>query len=549
MHRKLFKNALIVDVFRQRVFKGSFTIKNERFEFVEENDLTCNEPCEVIDLQNKFVIPGLIDAHMHVESSLVTCHSFARTALKHGTVAVLQDPHEMANVFGKKGVQFMIEDGRKQPLIFYCAIPSCVPTTRSNLETPNASIEPEDVEELSENENVIALGEVMDYRGLLNGDEKLLKILQIAKERNLLIEGHCPTLSGEELSKYISVGVGSDHTLMTPRKICEELSKGMCVMIQEKSLTEENIETIKSLVDRSRVLLVTDDVPPTKFVKGHLNRIVSEAIRKGWDSLDAIASATIRVARYLDLKDLGAISPGKKASFFTCEDLQNLQPEEIYCNGKDLSRLNFEPTLGHFENSLKRRDLSQDIFKLTSVSDGLRRVNTVIMNAENTLTDLKIEDLRIENGFGVGDFVNIAVLHRGTLKGHVGLLKGLGMQKGAFVSSFAHDSHNILVIGKCSWCMKKAVEELLEMGGGMVYYDGENLAKLRLEIGGIISDRDVEDVAEDLKKIEEQLTQSGANHKNLLTFLTVLSLTVSPKYKFSDLGIVDVESSRVLGNL
>jgi len=549
LYRKLFKNALIVDVFRQRVFKGSFTVKGGNFEFVEQDEMTSNEPSEVVDLNGKFVVPGLIDAHMHVESSLVTCHSFAKTALKHGTVAVLQDPHEMANVFGKMGVQFMIEDGRKQPLSFYCAIPSCVPTTRSNLETPNASIEPEDVEELSKNGTVIALGEVMDYRGLLNGDEKLLKIIQIAKDKKLLIEGHCPTLSGEELSRYISLGVSSDHTLMNPQKIHEELSKGMCVMVQQKSLTEENIATISTLADRTGVLLVTDDLPPTKFVKGHLNRIVNEAIEKGWEPLDAIASATIRVARYLGLKDLGAISPGKKASFFTCEDLQHLQPLEVYCDGKDLSQLNFEPTVGHFENSLKRKDLSQDTFKLTSVSDGLRRVNTIIMNAENTFTALKTEDLRVENGFGVGDFVNVAVLHRSTLKGHVGLLKGLGMQKGAFASSFAHDSHNILVIGKCSWCMKRAVEELLEMGGGMVYFDGENLARLRLEIGGIISDRDVEDVAEDLRKIEEHLNKSGAYHKNLLTFLTVLSLTVSPKYKFSDLGIIDVESCRILRNL
>ncbi|MGJ8454492.1 adenine deaminase C-terminal domain-containing protein [Pseudothermotoga sp. U03pept] len=549
MQRKIFKDGLIVDVCRQRIFKGWFSVLGGRFELVEEDDITTNEPCEIIDLGGKYVVPGLIDAHMHVESSLVNCRSFARAALREGTVAVLQDPHEMANVFGRLGVQFMIEDAERQPLSFYCAIPSCVPTTRKNLETANAVIEPEDVEELARYKNVIALGEVMDYRGLLNGDEKLLKILQVAKEKNLLIEGHCPTLSGEELSKYIFLGVGSDHTLMNKKKIAEELSKGMCVMMQEKSLSEENITAIMSLPDRSRVLLVTDDVPPTKLVDGHLNKVVVEAVRNGWDKLDAIASATIRAASYLRLKDLGAISPGKRASFFLCEDLESLQPTEIYCDGVPFSQLRFQAVKSYLEKFFISKLLSEEDFKLTDVDDGVRKLNVVVMNQNNTFTDLVKEEVKIKSGFALGNYVNVGVFHRKTLKGHVGLLKGLGMQKGAFASSFAHDSHNLLVVGKCSWCMKRAVEELFKMGGGMVYCDRDNLVRLPLEIGGIISDREVEDVAKDLTKIEELLKESGASHKNLLTFLTVLSLTVSPRYKFSDLGIVDVESCRLLRNL
>ncbi len=549
MGRKLFKNAKIVDVLRQRIFDGWFLIEDGRFKFVEEGEVTENEPVDVIDLTKKYAVPGLIDAHMHVESSLITCNGFAKIALKHGTVAVLQDPHEMANVFGADGVKFMIENAKEQPLEFYTAIPSCVPTTRKNLETPNASIEPDDIERLTKMKNVIALGEVMDYVGIINNDEKLLKIIQIAKRHNLLIEGHCPTLKGKELSKYITIGVGSDHTLTYPEKIFEQLSKGMYVMIQEKSITQENVQAIWSLKDRSRILLVTDDTTPTKLLKGHLNKIVSLAIKQGWDILDAIASATIRASSYLGLKHLGAIAPGKCASFFVTQDLEELVPEIVFCKGIEYEKLSFEkPYVESFGAIFAKKDLLERDFYLSGITNGNKRLNVVICNDQNSFTRLSQESVTVKDGFAVGDYVNVAVFHRKSLKGHVGVLKGFGMKKGAFASSFAHDSHNILVVGKSSEYMKKALQELLKIGG-MVYCDDSNVETVPLEIGGIITSQEVEIVAQKLERIEILLKENGVKHKNPLTFLSVLSLTVSPLYKFSDLGIVDTEKAEVLSNI
>jgi len=374
VERKIFLNARIVDAITQTILNGWFSVKNGRFEFVEEGEVNVNEPVEIVDLKGLYCVPGLIDAHMHVESSLVSCSEFAKAALRHGTVAVLQDPHEMANVFGKDGVRFMFEEGSLQPLKFYGAIPSCVPPTRFNLETANASIDQEDVEELVKIKNVLAIGEVMDYPALVQNNEEILKIIEAGLRHNLLIEGHCPTLSNEELSKYIFNGVGSDHTLTDPKKMLEQLRKGMFVMIQEKSIKPENIELIKKLPDRSRILLVTDDVPPSRLIEGHLNLLITKAIENGWPTLDAIASATIRPASYLRLKDLGAIAPGKKACFFVCEDLSQPKPLKVFVDGIETDRLDFPKLTFSFPPSIFVRSFDEKDFKLTNVPDGVRKV-------------------------------------------------------------------------------------------------------------------------------------------------------------------------------
>jgi len=551
VERKIFLNARIVDAITQTIFNGWFSVKNGRFEFVEEGEVNVNEPVEIVDLKGLYCVPGLIDAHMHVESSLVTCSEFAKAALRHGTVAVLQDPHEMANVFGKDGVRFMFEEGSLQPLKFYGAIPSCVPPTRFNLETANASIDQEDVEELVKIKNVLAIGEVMDYPALVQNNEEILKIIEAGLRHNLLIEGHCPTLSNEELSKYIFNGVGSDHTLTDPKKMLEQLRKGMFVMIQEKSIKPENIELIKKLPDRSRILLVTDDVPPSRLIEGHLNLLITKAIESGWPTLDAIASATIRPASYLRLKDLGAIAPGKKACFFVCEDLSQPKPLKVFVDGIETDRLDFPKLTFSFPPSIFVQSFDEKDFKLTNVPDGVRKVRVVVANPQNSFTELAEETIVVKDGFAEGDFVNVAVFHRKSSKprGHVGLLKGFGLHRGAFASSFAHDTHNILVVGRCAEHMKVAANELLNMNGGIVFYDGSILLKLPLEIGGIISERSLIEIAPALRQIEERLKFNGAKHAKPFLFLSTLSLTLSPKFKFSDLGIVDVESAKLLCNL
>lgn len=556
MRRKIFKNARIVDVIQKKIYKGWFSVLEGNFEFVEKGDYKDELDGEVMDLKGLYAIPGFIDSHMHIESSLVTPKVFSQAVIPHGTVAVLQDPHEMANVFGKKGVEFMIENALGQPLEIYTAIPSCVPTTRKHLETSNAEITPDDVRELSEKEGVIALGEVMDYNGVLEGDERLLKILSIARERNLSIEGHCPTLRGRDLSSYLYHGIRSDHTLTNPNKMEEQLRKGMYVMIQRKSLTEENIRFIMGLKDRSRILMVTDDFLPSDLAVGHLNLLVNLAISKGWDPLDAISSVTIRPAVYLGLRHLGAISPGKKASFFISESIEEIKPLEVFVKGSPYTSSMLKDTRNfeEFSNSINLRKLRKEDFRVYKKEyHGHLEVNVIsVDNTENTLTTLSKRILRFENGYPVidasKDISIIAVFKRKEVvpKGCVGFIENIGLRKGAFATTFSHDSHNILVIGKEIESMVKAVNSVIEAKGGMsIFIDGK-VHLLELPIGGLITDEPFERVLYKFQKMESKLRDAGVRHREPVKLFSVLALTVSPFYKMSDLGIVDVEEGRLL---
>ena len=551
--RRVFENARVLDVANQKVFTGWFSIVDGLFEYVEHGPVPRELKGETVDLKGSYVVPGFIDAHMHIESSNVTPEAFSKAALEKGTVAVLADPHEMANVFGIYGVRFMIENSKNQPLEIYTAIPSCVPATRMPVETPNARITGRDVEALSKERGVIALGEVMDYVGLLSENEELLEIVKAGKRAGLLMEGHCPTLKGLELSRY-SFWIRSDHTLTDPLKIEEQLRKGMHVMLQRKSLTTQTASFIMKLKDRSRLLLVTDDVPARVLIKEHLNGIVNRAIENGWEPLEAIASATLRPSTYLGLSHLGLIAPGRKASFFTCRSLESIEPVEVFVAGTELVKLETAPTLGveRLRQSIKLRKVTRNDFKLLNEDfTGIIDTKVVTMNTRNSQTELGIESVSFREGFPNtegSDLVQVKVFARGSEnpgKGG-GLLRGLGLKRGAFASTFAHDSHNILVVGKSPDEMTSAVNYLLENGGGMVFLQNGKPVFLPLNIGGIITDAPVERVAETEEELESALKDAGVTHDNPLIFLTVLSLTVSPLYKFSDLGLVDVERGKVI---
>lgn len=553
--RKIFVNAMIVDVIQETVYNGWFSVINGRFEYVEEGVFPKDISGDVFDVGLRYVVPGLIDAHVHIESSCLTPMRFAEAVIPWGTCAVLQDPHEMANVFGAKGVKFMIENSWFQPLRIYTAIPSCVPPTRKHLETCNAMISAEDVAELSTLEGVVALGEVMDYKGVLEGDEEITRILATAKRLGLSIEGHCPTLKGRELSKYIACGVGSDHTFTNPAKISEQLRKGMYVMLQAKSLTKENVSFIMELKDRSRILLVTDDTPAAGLLEGHLNQVVRLAISKGWDPVDAIASATIRPAVYLGIKDLGSISPGKVASFLIVEDLENLRPEHVFINGELYSPKMLVKTKGEdrFINSLRIRKLTKSDFRMlkNELSPRLKVNVIIIVDQETSLTNLGQEEIRFKRGFPFienEDLAQIAVFRRDKKEptGCIGLIRGLGLKKGAFATSFAHDCHNLLIVGKEPDSMVSAANAVIQAGGGMAVSDARSISLLELPIGGLITDESFKNVATKQQEIEDRLKLMGVKHKRPLVLLTTLALSTSPYYKISDLGIIDTENSRII---
>ena len=574
----LIYNACIADVFRMRVFDGWIGIRDGRFIYVEEgtppNGIVA---AETHDLSGGVIAPGLIDAHMHVESSLLTPRGFAQAVVPHGTTAVLADPHEVANVAGEEGVRWMIRASQNLPLRIFYAIPSCVPATSPEIEWTRAVFDADTVKRLTPEPSVVALGEVMDYGQVLANGERLRGMVDAAHDAGLLVEGHIPTLRCTDLSQYLAWRISSDHTLTTPEKIREQISKGVAVMLQMKSCVTGNIATVNALPDHSRLLLVTDDVEPALLTQGHLSIIVRMAIDAGMPPLEALASATIRPARYLGLRDLGGIAPGLRADFMVMRDLDTFPPSQVFCAGRRVAAagkltiedLPFTPpppgitelpgpfTHANFalaNDAACNTDHGTLALAVTQVPGSRMTIlaNAVVIKSITTsLTDLEKIRIRVENGFA--QFIDddglglVAVIARDGSSKSVGVVKDLGWCAGACASSFAHDSHNLLVVGRNAEEMCAAANAVREMRGGIaVVREGTVIAALPLPVLGLLSDAPLEEIVHGFERVENTLRDLGMRHQRPFLMLSLLALSVSPRFKFSDKGVVDVEARRLL---
>jgi adenine deaminase len=558
--------AEIVDVVTQSTYRGWFAVRGGRFVEVEAGEPPPHDELparERVDAGGAVVLPGLIDAHMHIESSLVTPRRFAEAALPWGTTTVLQDPHEVANVLGAPGIRWMVRAGQGLPLRVLSAVSSCIPATSPDIETPNASIRPDEVLELAREPGVVALGEVMDFQGLVDGDPHLLAIVRAGAEAGLSLEGHVPTLTGPALSRYVAHGIRSDHTLATPEKLREQLRKGLWVMIQEKSLTPDVVAAVMALPDRSRVMLITDDVMPNRLTSGHMSRIVSTAIAQGWEPLDAVAAATLRPASYLGLRDLGAIAPGHHADYLVCDALGAWPPRQVVRGGAVVaeggrvvpfaSETPADPLLA---TPFAVREVPEALLTLpTGPGHRTVRARVIVVNQVNSFTRLEERDVHVVDGVPEADGLALALVIprealRGPLSGRfeVCLVAGLGLTRGGWASSFAHDSHNVFVLGRSPADMAAALRAVLDAGGGMAFApgDGGPVAALPLPLAGLLSDEPIDAVAAGFDALERGLRDAGVAVRHPVLLLTLLPLTVSPDWKISDKGIVDVERRRVL---
>ncbi|UQN08958.1 adenine deaminase C-terminal domain-containing protein [Deinococcus sp. QL22] len=549
----LLTHARVFDVTRDRVFDGWLGIRAGRLQYVEEGEVPGGLLArQTRDLRGARVVPGLIDAHMHIESSLLTPRRFAEAVLPHGTTTVMTDPHELANVLGVAGVQYTLEASEGLPLRVYVAVPSCVPATSPDLETALGHIGADDVRRLALHPRVLALGEVMDYQGLAAGVTQLPALIEAAQAAGLLIEGHTPTLGGMVLSDYTAYGILSDHTLSTPEKLLEQLSKGYTVMLQEKSLNAEVVRAVLELPDRSRVLLVTDDVMPNRLPGGHLSRLVNLAASLGWPLVDAVAAASLRPAMYLGLRHVGLLAPGRAADLCVLGPGEDFQVDETYVNGTLVARQGrcvtelqaFPAPVG---GQLLRPEVDASALQF-GVSTGLHLTNTLTCNTRNTFTRLETVPVAFQDGWPVDPALNaVAVFTRqGSAPPGLGLLRGFGLQAGAFASTLAHDSHNLLVVGQSREDMVAAARTLQRAGGGMVYVRGDEVIHLPLEVAALISDAPLGEVAGQVEAIEAALRRGGVTHLHPILFLTILPLTVSPQVKVSDRGLVDVERRALL---
>ena len=503
---------------------------------------------QIVDLAGRYVCPGFMDAHIHLESSMVQPSEFAKAVVPHGTTTVFCDPHEIANVLGLTGVRYILDASEGLPLSVYVMAPSCVPAT--HMETAGAELSATDIQGLWSQERVIGLAEMMNFPGVLFRVPAVLDKIKGAGDRP--IDGHAPGLSGLDLNAYIAAGVESDHECTALDEAREKLQKGMHIFIRDGT-TSRNLHNLLPLITPGNSRLChfcTDDRhPETLVTEGHIDDLVRKAIAWGLDPVTAIQLATINTAEYFGLRKVGAVAPGYRADLLVLDDLAAVQVTQVYTAGKlvanDGSFLPSPAALPHVPIQLSIHvDLSALSFALPA-GEGLARVIGVPLDQIGT--DNLCMEVAAENGYVVSDperdVLKIAVVERHHATGNVGLglVKGFGLKHGAIASSVAHDSHNIVVVAANDDDMRAAVMAIIDMGGGQVVVaGGETHAACPLPIAGLMSDRPLEDVRDEVAALNEAAHGLGCTLSDPLMTMAFLPLAVIPTLRLTDKGLVDV---------
>jgi adenine deaminase len=506
---------------------------------------------EIVELDGGILSPGFIDGHFHLESSLLIPAEFARAVLPHGTTTVVADPHEIANVAGIAGVQFMLEASEDIGLeVFYMA-PSCVPAT--HLETAGAELSANDIEKLAQHPRVLGLAEVMNFPGVIMGDESMLDKLERFLDNT--IDGHSPGLSGAQLDAYLCGGIGSDHECTRLEEAREKLGKGMHIMLREGSQARD-MEALAPLVTsqtKQRCMLVSDDCHPEDLLEqGHMNRVLKRAMELAIDPITAIQLVSLNPARYFGLRTLGAIAPGYQADMVLLNSLQPLQIGRVYKKGKLVAEngkclLAKKPVAAEVQLiSMNLEELKEEDLRLQVQGSEMRAIRAV----PNTLiTEEEIVTVADSQGQAVSDanrdLLKIVVIerHQGSGRKGFGFVRGLGLRKGALASTVAHDSHNLIVVGVSDSDMVVAANTLRELGGGLVVVsDGQVQAQLPLPVAGLMTAASLEQVVAWKKEVNQAALELGATLEHPFMALSFLALPVIPKLKLTDQGLVDVES-------
>lgn len=546
----LLKNAKIVNVLSGDIHEEDIAIAHGMI--VGFGDYNARE---TIDIKGNYLSPGFIDGHIHLESTMVTPLEFSRTVIPLGTTSVVCDPHEIANVLGIEGIRYILKSGKDLPLDIYIMLPSCVPATE--METSGAHLGAHELSLLIGEERVLGLAEMMNFPGVINMDPEVMKKIKIANKK--IIDGHAPLLSGKALNAYISAGIRSDHECTGLEEAREKIRKGMWIMIREGT-SEKNMEDILPLVNSAnsrRCLFVSDDRHPLDLLRdGHINYSLKKAVGLGLDPLIAIQMVTINPAEYFRIAGKGAIAPGYIADLVVLEDLKDFNVKKVFKDGRLVAEDGklISRDSGH-EGIVIRSTMNLDTKSIGNLSIKAEgdRMKVIEMVPRQIITKKRIEGVKTENGEVVSDterdILKIAVFERHTASGRtgIGFVKGFGLKRGAIASSVAHDSHNIIVVGVSDWDMEIAVMEIFGLKGGQVVVsDGKVIASLALPIAGLISDRPIEEVSQNVKELLKASKNIGCIIENPFMTLSFLALPVIPELKITDKGIVDVHKFEIV---
>jgi adenine deaminase len=503
---------------------------------------------EVVDAAGRHVVPGFLDAHMHLESTKLLPDEFARLVLPLGTTAVVLDPHELANVLGTDGVHWLLDTCEGLPLDFYFMASSTIPATK--FESPRRPLLNGDLESLLRRRRVLGLAEMMDFPGVINGDAGELDKLRLAN--GVQVDGHAPGVHGKELNAYMASGIRSDHETLTPDEGRERLRSGMWVLIREASMAR-NLHALLPLVQEfgtNRIAFCTDDRDPEDIAEnGHINGMVREAVADGITPEDAIVLATINPATWHRLWHLGAIAPGYQADLLLLPDLKNFEPELTLKAGRPVEEIP-EPDIPEWvKHSVRNRAVSSADFAIPWEGGKARAIGLV--PDQVVTTSVEVEPT-VADGAAVADadknLVKIAVIERHLGTGRIGhgFVHGSGLQRGALASTVAHDAHNIVVVGMNDSDMTRAVERLGELEGGIVVVDGDVKAELPLPVAGLLADAPLAEVIEKSLACNDAARELGWSGATPFLTLAFLSLSTIPSLKITDRGLVDVDRFEIV---
>ena len=524
----------IVDIPNRRVFKGEVQVENGIIVSIEEKQHN----------EETFILPGFIDAHIHIESSMLVPSEFARIAVCHGTIATVSDPHEIANVLGIEGVEFMIENGKQTPFKFNFGAPSCVPAT--TFETAGAEIDSEGIKQLLAKPDIKYLAEMMNYPGVIYKDQEVLDKIAWAKHYNKPVDGHAPGLRGKALEGYVSADISTDHECFTSEEAVEKLKLGMKILIREGSAAK-NFEALIDLLPEhyENIMFCSDDKHPDDLLMGHINQLCTRAIGKGIDVFKVLEVACINPVKHYGL-DIGLLKESEPADFIVVKDLKEFETLQTYINGQLVfdfgeSKINTKPfkVLNNF-NADKKAVLD---FKVESFSQKIKVIEA--LDGE-LITKECFSDANLLNGELVSDIKNdilkIVVVNRYTNeKPSVAFIKNFGLKKGAIASSVAHDSHNIIAVGVTDHDICEAVNVVINNKGGVCAYSEEQTVLVPLPVAGIMSDQDAETVGKQYAYADAYAKQLGSKLKAPFMTLSFMALLVIPALKLSDKGLFDAE--------
>ena len=531
----MIERGQIVDIGKQRIFKGEVTFENGVITSIIEKDHDVNQ----------FIMPGFIDAHIHIESSMLVPSEFAKLAVAHGTIATISDPHEIANVMGLEGVNFMIENGKNTPFKFYFGAPSCVPATA--YESSGASINSDAIKALLAKDDIKYLSEMMNYPGVLNKDKEVMQKLAWAKLFNKPVDGHAPGLRGESLTTYIQSGMSTDHECFSFEEGLEKLEKGMKILVREGSAAK-NFEALISLLPLyyENMMFCSDDKHPDDLILGHINDLCSRAIKKGMDLFKVLQVACINPINHYNL-DVGQLRVGDSADFLVVKDLYEFQTIRTYISGNKLfdnGTTFLNPVYFKVINNFNISDKEISDFSYKSNASKIKVIEAY--NGE-LVTGTSIENSTIINGDLISnterDVLKIAVVNRyNDQKPAIGFIKNFGLKEGAIASSVGHDSHNIVVVGVTDEDLCKAVNLLVKFKGGICALSSVKQMILPLPIAGIMSDQEGRIVADKYAQIDAFSKELGSTLEAPFMTLSFMALLVIPSLKLSDKGLFDVQN-------